>query len=61
MVREMISKEEQTKAFIELLKGYGLYQKEKQKRSIRNKRYYQRHRAKRKGLDVESHDVIEKK
>lgn len=41
----MITKEDQQKLFIELLKGYAQNQKEKQKRSIRNRRYYQTHKA----------------
>ena len=41
----MVTKEEQTKFVIELLKGYAQNQKEKQKRSIRNRRYYQTHKA----------------
>lgn len=50
----MATKEEQTKAFVELIKGYSQYQKQKQKRSVQNKRYYQKRKAK----ERLSHDVM---
>lgn len=40
----MITKEEQTKVFIELLKGYAQNQNHKQKQSTYNKKYYQLHK-----------------
>jgi hypothetical protein len=42
----MITKEERTKLFIELLKGYAQNQSHKQKQSTYNKKYYQLHKEK---------------
>lgn len=61
----MVTKEEQTKFVIELLKGYAQNQKHKQKQSTYNKKYYQLHKAqilsKRKAQNLQFDNVTKNK
>ena len=61
----MVTKEEQAKFIIELLKGYAENQQSKQKRSTINRKYYQLHKnqilTKRKAQNIKFDNAIENK